>query len=120
MNALFDSAALAIVAYVEVLADGTSAGTNSGVITAHGSPGVYTVTLPTSTTGGLNQAQPAGRDLFIVEPLGVTPLMHSVLEISDSQKNIIFSNGSSFVDNAFNLIILRTIIPPSLVPPGPA
>jgi len=120
MNALFDSAALAIVAYAEVLADGTSAGTNSGVITVHGSPGVYTVTLPTSTTGGLNLAQQAGRDLFIVEPLGPTPLMHTVLEISPSQKTIIFSNGSTFVDNAFNLVILRTTVPPSLVPPGPA
>jgi len=106
MNALFDSAALAIVAYVEVAADGTSAANNSGVTTSLLGTGQYSITLQA------NQTQQAGRDLFVVEPLGVTPLMHTVNEISAAQKNIILSNGTTFTSGAFNVIILRTIVPP--------
>lgn len=106
MNPLFDSAGLAIVAYVEVSATGTSTDNNSGVTTSHVSTGIYSVTLPT------NKVQVVGRDLFIVEPLGSVPLMHAVDEVSAAQKNVTLSNGMTFVDGTFNVIILRTIVPP--------
>jgi len=110
MNSLFDSAGLAIVAYAEVLADGTSPNTNSGVATTKTGTGRYTVTLPA------DKAQTNARDLIFVQPLGVannTPVTSRVDDTtSTTVKGIEICNGTTAADSAFTVLILRTIIPP--------
>jgi len=111
-NALFDSAALAIVAYAEVAADGTSTLINSGVVTARTSLGRYTVTLPA------DKAQSAARDLIFVCPKGTidsTPYSHKVDDSSATVKEIAIYGGSpltTFADSAFSILILRTTVTP--------
>lgn len=112
MNSLFDSAGLAIVAYAEVAADGTSTVTNSGVTTARTAAGQYTVTLPT------NKQQSGARDLIFVTPKGTitsTPYSHKVDDASAAVKQVAIYGGSplaTFADADFSILILRTIIPP--------
>lgn len=112
MNALFDSAALAVVAYAEVASDGTSTVTNSGVTTARLSTGLYTVTLPS------DKAQAAARDLIFVCPKGTidaTPYSHKVDDASATVKQVAIYGGSpltTFADCAFSILILRTTVPP--------
>jgi hypothetical protein len=111
MNALFDSAALAIVAYAEVAIDGFSTATNSGITTSKIGTGTYTLTLPANLT------QVIGRDLTIVQittPVGVptTAVGSVVTETSNSVKQVQIVDGSTFVDGAFDVLILRTIVPP--------
>ena len=114
MNALFDSAALAIVAYAQVDGrTGYSTCTNSGVFTTRVSKGHYFVALQTG------QAQRADRNLIFVQPmttkLGTQPAMSVVLDGLAATKEIVFGNGTSAVDTSFGILILRTTI----VPPVP-
>jgi len=112
MNSLFDSAGLAIVAYAEVAADGTSTSTNSGVITARTGAGQYTVTLPA------NKQQNNARDLIFVTPKGTidsTPFSHKVDDADAAVKQVAIYGGqplATFADSAFSVLILRTIVPP--------
>lgn len=109
MNSLFDSAGLAIVAYAEVLADGTSPNTNSGITTTKTATGRYQLTLPA------DKAQASARDLIFVQPLGVannTPVTSRVDDSSSTVKGVETCNGSSAADSAFSVLILRTIITP--------
>jgi hypothetical protein len=108
MNSLFDSAGLAIVAYCEVAADGTSAATNSGVATAKTGTGVYTVTLPSDKT------QSADRDLIFVQRRGSagTPVTSEVDDTNAAVKTVRLTDGASLADGAFTVLILRTIVPP--------
>lgn len=109
MNSLFDSAGLAIVAYAEVLADGTSPNTNSGVGTTKTATGRYAVILPSDKT------QNGARDLIFVQALGVAstvPVTSRVDDTSASVKTIEMCNGTTTADSAFSVLILRTIVPP--------
>jgi hypothetical protein len=109
MNSLFDSAGLAIVAYAEVLADGTSPNTNSGVGTTKTGTGRYAILLPADKT------QAASRDLIFVQALGVpnaTPVTSKVEDTTPGVKYIEMTNGSTNADSAFSVLILRTIVPP--------
>jgi len=118
MNTLFDSAGLAIVAYMEVAADGTIANSltsNSGIGTAKLSTGVYQLTLPTQAPGvsaGPNMAQPIGTDLIFVQAIGVSGESASINEINATQKNVYLSDGTSLADRPFNVLILRTLLSP--------
>lgn len=109
---MFDTAGLAFVAYAEVLADGTSPNTNSGVITARLGTGQYTVTL------GANQQQAGARDLIFVTPKATNlsvPLSHAVNDASASVKQVAIYGGSpiqSYADADFSIIIMRTTIQP--------
>lgn len=109
---IFDVAGLAIVAYAEVLADGTSPNTNSGVTTSKVGTGQYSVTL------GANQQQSSARDLIFVTPKGTnlsTPLSHAVNDSNPATKVIVIYGGSpimSYADAEFSVLILRTTIQP--------
>jgi hypothetical protein len=113
MNTLFDVAGLAIVAYVEVLADGTSASTNSGVTTTKTGSGQYDIILPA------NKAQSNSRDLIFVQPkhtpLTSTPITDAVDDSDATTKHVALYAGSplaTFADSDFSFILLRTIVPP--------
>lgn len=118
MQTLYDIAGLAAVAYGEVLADGTSPNTNSGVATARTALGRFTVTLPD------NIRQSGTRDLIFVQPKRatgtVTPLSATVDDSDAGIKRIDIHDGSTFADAEFTFLILRTIVtPPTTVPPTP-
>jgi hypothetical protein len=112
MNALFDSAALAIVAYAHVDgATGTSTGTNSGVLTARQSAGLYSVALSTV------MAQECDKDLILVQPTstspgaGLVPASSVVFDGGMITKLVQFGGiNSTAVDTSFAIIILRTTI----------
>jgi hypothetical protein len=108
MNALFDSAALAIVAYAEVASDGTSTATNSGITTAKTATGTYTLTLPA------NKAQADATSMVLVTPKGAldtVTLAAKVVDTSDSVKTVVICNGTTTADAAFSVLILRTVVP---------
>jgi hypothetical protein len=111
MNTLFDSAGLAIVAYAEVLSDGSSVATNSGVTTTKLGTGQYRVTLPA------NKTQDNADLIFVTpkaHPLTSSPLSHAVDDTDPANKDIAIYGGSplgTFADASFSVIILRTIIP---------
>ena len=123
MNSLYDSAGLAIVAYVEVASDGTSvvntthlAAMNSGVTTTRLSTGLFQVILPSDKT------QSPTRDLIFVQPYGTTvtgPLTAVIDEtnppapaLPGSVKTVTLFQGATVADGAFTVLILRTIVPP--------
>ena len=112
MNAPFNNAGLAIVAYAEVASDGTSTSTNSGVTTTKTGTGQYDVILPA------NKAQSQARDLIFVTPKGTitsTPYSHKVDDVDPTTKHIAIYGGSplaTFADAVVSLLILRTVIPP--------
>jgi hypothetical protein len=113
MNALFDSAALAIVAYAHVQADGSSTGTNSGVVTTKQSAmgaGWYSIALSTS------MGQECDRDLILVQPTSTatqTPVASNVYDGGMVTKLVQFASATSTaVDTSFTIIILRTTITP--------
>ncbi len=113
MNALFDSAGLAIVAYLEITgADGTSANQNSGVTTTKTGTGQYDVILP----AGKLQSSP--RDQVFVTVNGTitsTPVAVKVDNSDPQTKHIGVYGGSplaTFADSDLTVLILRTIVPP--------
>ena len=120
MNALFDSAALAIVAYAHVDgATGASTVTNSGVITTKlGGPGTgsYSVALQTA------MSQANCKDFVLVQPTAFTgleldtayPPASLVLDEQLTTKQVLLGNGTTSVDCSFSIIILRTTIPTPL------
>ena len=122
MNTLFDSAGLAIVAYAEVLADGTSPSVNSGIGTAKvaNTTGQYAITLPSGKTQGPAVAGQYPRDLIFVQPLGAltgTPASSKVdpTNVANSDGSGTFNvglyNGSTLADGAFAIVIFRTVLP---------
>ena len=121
MNTLFDSAGLAIVAFMDVASDGSIENgltSNAGVLTTKLSTGVYRLTLPSQSSGpsaGPNLAQPIGTDLIFVQCQGVPGNSAIVDEFSATQKNIVLSNGATLTDGEFTVLILRTLLSP-LVP----
>jgi hypothetical protein len=128
-STLFDSAGLAIVAYVQVNgADGSSNSTllaNSGVTTTKvlGSTGNYLIFLSTAV------GQDPSRDLIFVQPvvrsfdpvstppLPFPPFPPSTLVVdldNDKYTKQIMIGGSGWttaLDCDFNVLILRTILP---------
>ena len=106
MNPLFDSAGLAIVAYADVAADGTSTVTNSGVTTTKTATGTYNVILPADKT------QNNAPDLFVVTPKGSVQRSANVNDATDAIKTAQMYSGGSLADGEFDIIILRTIVPP--------
>ena len=119
MQTLYDSAGMAIVAYGEVLADGTSPNQNSGVATAKLGTGQYTITLPAS------KLQSGSRDSLVVTPkaapLTSSPLSHAVDDSDPAVKKVAIYGQSpmtTFADAAFNFIIFRTIVTPPAGSPG--
>jgi hypothetical protein len=113
MNALFDSAGLAIVAYAEVVgATGSSSACNSGVTTARVSAGLYTITLPSDKT------QYANRDLMFVQVDGSsTNTIAALVDNTDPAVKVVrTSSASTLVDADFTVLILRTIAPSSVGP----
>jgi hypothetical protein len=107
----FDSVGIAIAAYAEVLADGTSPNMNSDVVTARLSAGLYTVTLPANH--GIDDA----RMQAIVTPKGTitgVPVSCSVDDSDPLVKRVAMYSGSpltTLADHAFNILIVRTIKP---------
>jgi hypothetical protein len=106
MNSLFDSAGLAIVAYAEVAANGTSTANNSGVTTTKTATGTYNVILPADKT------QQLGRDLIFAQANGAGQQISTVSESSAATKVIERYAGATIADGAFTILILRTIVPP--------
>ena len=118
-STLFDSAGLAIVAYVQVNgADGSSNSTalaNSGVCTTKvpGHHGDYLIQLSTAL------GQDPSRDLIFVQPTLQTPLTAPyapvpsavVTDHDDYTKEVQIASGTTALDNDFNVLILRTILP---------
>jgi hypothetical protein len=123
-STLFDSAGLAIVAYVQVNgADGSSNSTalaNSGVSTTkvplHS--GDYLIKLSTAL------GQDPSRDLIFVQPTQPTPSTYSsptsftagipaaiVTDHDDYTKEVQFGSGTTALDCDFNVLVLRTILP---------
>lgn len=118
MQTLYDIAGLAIVAYGEVLADGTSPNLNSGVATARTAAGQYTITLPTG------KLQSGTRDLMLVTPKVLSPtgvpVSHSIDDSDVAIKRVAMYVGSplaTFADCEFGFVILRSLVtPPTLSP----
>lgn len=118
MNALFDSAALAIVAYAHVDGQtGASTVTNSGVITSRNTTGQYIVALQTA------MSQANCKDFVLVQPTAFTgpsdsgyvyPIGSLVIDSQSTTKQISLGVGSTAVDCSFSIIILRTTIPTPL------
>jgi hypothetical protein len=117
MNALFDSAALAIVAYAHVDgATGASTVTNSGVLTTRISTGSYYVALQTA------MSQANCKDFVIVQPTAFTgmeldtayPPASLVLDEQLTTKQVLLGSVSTAQDCSFSIIILRTTIPTPL------
>ena len=121
-SALFDSAGLAIVAYVQVDGStGSSSSTslaNSGVDTTKiPSPdGTYLITLPTAL------GQDPSKDLIFVQPRTTgAPFAYPpgtmVTDQDDNHKIVTIGTldpthgGTTTVNCDFNLLILRTILP---------
>ena len=118
-STLFDSAGLAIVAYVQVNgADGSSSSTalaNSGVSTTKvpGHPGDYLITLSTAL------GQDPSRDLIFVQPTRATPLTAPycpvpatvVTDHDDYTKEVQIGSETTALDCDFNVLVLRTILP---------
>ena len=118
-STLFDSAGLAIVAYVQVDgAHGSSSSTalaNSGVETTRINTGTYNITVPTAL------GQDPSRDLIFVQPTGTADFDYPpgtiVVDVDDYTKTVFIgtldptSHSATFVDCNFNLLILRTILP---------
>ena len=117
-STLFDSAGLAIVAYVQV--DGlTGASTglaNSGVETNHIDVGVYGIRLSTAL------GQDPSRDLVFVQPRNsgasfAYPPGTMVTDEDDFYKIVTIGalnptgGGTTAMNCDFNLLILRTILP---------
>jgi hypothetical protein len=117
MQNLYDIAGLAIVAYGEVLADGTSPNLNSGVVTGKTGTGQFTVTLPA------NKQQSGTRDLMFVCPKGTltaTPFSHKIDDSDPAIKRVAIYGGSpltTLADCEFSFVIFRSIVqPPALSP----
>ena len=121
MNALFDSAALAIVAYAHVDGyTGASTVTNSGVLTSKSTTlaGRYTVALQTA------MSQANCKDFVLVQPTAfpgpadsgyIVPVASLVIDSQSTTKQICLGAGASTaVDCSFSIIILRTTIPTPL------
>ena len=121
MNALFDSAALAIVAYAHVDGQtGASTVTISGVLTSKSTTlaGRYTVALQTA------MSQANCKDFVLVQPTAFTgpadsgyivPVACLVIDSQSTTKQICLGAGASTaVDCSFSIIILRTTIPTPL------
>ena len=119
MNALFDSAALAIVAYAHVDGNtGASTVTNSGVITSRNTTGQYIVALQTA------MSQANCKDFVLVQPTAFTgpadsgyivPVASLVIDSQSTTKQICLGAGASTAVNcSFSIIILRTTIPTPL------
>lgn len=117
MNALFDSAALAIVAYAHVDgATGASTVTNSGVLTSRNATGSYYVALQTA------MSQANCKDFVIVQPTAFTgmeldtayPPASLVLDEQLTTKQVLLGSVSTAQDCSFSIIILRTTIPTPL------
>ena len=124
-STLFDSAGLAIVAYVQVNgADGSSNSTatggtplaNSGVSTTKvpGHDGDYLIQLSTAL------GQDPSRDLIFVQPTLQAPLTYPltdsipsaiVTDHDDYVKEVQISSGTTALNCDFNVLILRTILP---------
>ena len=117
-STLFDSAGLAIVAYVQVNADGTSVA-NSGVSTTKVPhiKGDYLVQLSTAV------GQDPSRDLIFVQPTAPSstafayPPSTLVVDNQDYVKEIRIgtldpaTGLTTAVDCDFNVLVLRTILP---------
>jgi hypothetical protein len=118
MQTLYDNAGLAVVAYGEVLADGTSPNLNSGVTTARTSAGLYTITLPA------NKLQSGVRDLMFVTPKGAitaTPFSHKIDDSDPAVKQVAIYGGApltTFADSEFSFVIFRSIVNPPTGSPG--
>lgn len=119
MHSHMDTAALAVVAYGEVLADGTSPSTNSGVTTARTAAGQYTVTLPAG------KLQSGTKDLMFVTPKVAaptgSPVSHSIDDTDPAVKTVALYGAAplaTFADCAFSFIIFRTTITPPAGAPG--
>ena len=123
-STLFDSAGLAIVAYVQVNgADGSSNSTatggtplaNSGVSTTKvpGHAGDYLITLSSAV------GQDPSRDLIFVQPTLQNPLKAPfapvpsavVTDRDDYTKEVQIGSETTALDCDFNVLILRTILP---------
>ena len=117
-STLFDSAGLAIVAYVQVNgSDGSSVSTalaNSGVSTTKvPSPdGTYLITLSSAL------GQDPSRDLIFVQPTSPNALTPgtpfpsvNVVDHDDYTKEVQIGSGTTAVNSDFNVLILRTILP---------
>jgi hypothetical protein len=122
-STLFDSAGLAIVAYVQV--DGTDGSSNS---TALANSGVTTTKVPGHTGDYLIQlstalGQDPSRDLIFVQPTLSTaidlvyPPAAIVVDGDDYTKEVLIgtynavTHGTTALDCDFNVLILRTILP---------
>lgn len=118
MQAIFDVAALAVVAYAKVDGHtGASTVTNSGhVKTAKRHGGGYFVSLDP------NYTQDPSRDLVLVQATSKTvptagpdfgvPI---VIDQHQATKIVMFGNETTIMDQSFTIVIFRTTITP---PPG--
>jgi hypothetical protein len=119
MNTLFDSAGLAIVAYAEVLANGTSPSLNSGIGTAKvpNTTGQYAITLPSGKVQGPAVAGQYPRDLVIVNPIGLSATFVTAdptnIPNSDGSGTFLVNvyTGGTLADGQFSVLILRTVLP---------
>ena len=130
MNSLFDSAGLAIVAYADVLANGTTPLVNSGLTVVKSiNAGQYAITLPKGKAQVAAPGEAAPRDLIFVQAVQ-TPLDNTVLSAKvdptatvnpdgSATFNVAIVNATTFADGAFDIVIFRTVLSTPANPTGP-
>jgi len=123
MNTLFDSAGLAIVAYAEVLGNGTTPAVNSGITVTKATDvvGHYVITLPSGKAQGSSVSGQYPRDLILTQALvtqsplpvlSAAPDPNTTINADGSGSfNVYTTQGSTLADGAFSLLILRTLLP---------
>ena len=114
----FSSANLAVVAYASVHADGSSPDTNSGIKTSLVSPGIYEITLPgdPSQQETLQEGQADDRTLIFVTVKNVSGVTINTSNVAGTnlKKRVFtcFSPTTNPQNVDFDILILRTLIPP--------
>lgn len=118
MNAQFDIAALAVVAYAQV--DGkTGASTvcnSGGLKTAKRPGGGYYVSLASQLT------EDPSRNLIFIQPTstkqGPPQAFSLLIDNNATTKVVMFGNGTTVMDTSFSILVLRTTITPPVGAPA--
>lgn len=110
----FDSHGLGIVAYAQVNVDGSTPGLNSGISVSNPAAGVYECVLP--------QDEDPIRTLIFIQPyiegivggIMISKYAFGVANGSANDRTIevqFTTPGGVFTNHAFNILILRSIVP---------
>ena len=111
----FDQHGLAVIAYAQVKADGTTPGLNSGLVITNPANGIYQCVLPAE--------EDPERTLIFIQPfidgiIGGIMISKYAFGTANGGPDagrtieVQFTNAAGvFTDHAFNLLVLRSVVP---------